>query len=482
MAIVVKPITVEVSKPNVFQAIAAKQNDSNSRFLKVTFVNEGEKIDIPSSAKVTINAERNDGQSDSFFGAVNDDGTAIVPIHSWILELPGYVDCDVSIIEEDSKLTCTTFSLLVEEASHDSEDISDDEQYDVLTELINQVNTDKSMVANAIVNTASGKAVLLPDVSSIEHDIDVKVRSKNLLNPSIINTWQCNATVDSRGLIAFDTSAASGVAYARVGRVTLTKGKQYVCKAISADNIGSLLFWKPNTSTTVWAVGQYSYTPTEDITLDLAVYMKDITNQTSASCQIQLEEGTTLPTSYTPYLDVSTAKLNASGKNLASINSIEFPITSEVTVFEGDATGDFVLSFDNNLTDIGAMSASLVSYTLNGETFNLTPNSHITNKGIFKISGNLTKVLFRNWCQAQGGSVDNIQIEAGTEKTEFESYNGLETYPINADGTVEGVKRIYPTTTLTTDADAVIDATYNADTKKYIDNKFAELATAIINK
>lgn len=139
MAIVIKPITVEVSKPNVFQAIAAKQNDSNSRFLKVTFVNEGEKIEVPPSAKVTINAERNDGQSNSFFGEVNADGTVTVPIHSWILELPGIVESDISIIEEDSKLTCTTFTLLVEEASHSSGDISDSEQYDVLTDLINEV-------------------------------------------------------------------------------------------------------------------------------------------------------------------------------------------------------------------------------------------------------------------------------------------------------------------------------------------------------
>lgn len=140
MAIVIKPITVEVSKPNIFQAIAAKQNDSNSRFLKVTFVNEGEKISITPSSRVTINATRNDGQSESFFGEVNDDGTATMPIHSWILELAGHVNCDVSIIEEDSKLTCTTFSLLVEEAAHSSDDISEDEQYDVLTELINEAH------------------------------------------------------------------------------------------------------------------------------------------------------------------------------------------------------------------------------------------------------------------------------------------------------------------------------------------------------
>ena len=142
MAIVIKPITVEVSKPNVFQAIAAKQYDSNSRFLQVTFVNEGEKIPVLPTSKVTINAKRNDGMSDSFFGEVNDDGTATVPVHSWILELAGYVDCDVTIIDSEGRtLTCTKFSLLVEEASNDSDDVSGEEQQNVLSELLKTIET-----------------------------------------------------------------------------------------------------------------------------------------------------------------------------------------------------------------------------------------------------------------------------------------------------------------------------------------------------
>ena len=175
MAVVIKPITVEVSKPNVFQAIAAKQNDCNSRFLKVTFVNEGEKIFISPSATVTINATRNDGESESFFGTVNSDGTATVPIHSWILELVGYVDCDVSIIEADSKLTCTTFSLLIEKATNNSEDISQDPQYDVLVNLIAEVQKTKENVSNAIKDSVSGtSAIRLDGASPLEHDISVK--------------------------------------------------------------------------------------------------------------------------------------------------------------------------------------------------------------------------------------------------------------------------------------------------------------------
>lgn len=140
MAIVIKPITLEVSKPNVFQAIAAKQGDSNSRFIKATIANDGIMIPVLPTSTVTINAKRVDGQSESFFGEANEDGTAIVPIHSWMLELVGYVNCDVSIIDiEGRKLTTTSFTLLVEEASHNSDDVSEKEQYDFIAALSEEV-------------------------------------------------------------------------------------------------------------------------------------------------------------------------------------------------------------------------------------------------------------------------------------------------------------------------------------------------------
>jgi len=178
MAIVIKPITVEVSKPNLFQAIAAKQNDSNSRFLNVTFVNEGEKITVLPTSKTTINAKRRDGESESFYGEVNEDGTVTVPIHSWILELDGYVDCDVSIIDAESrKLTSTTFSLLVEAASNGDEDISEDPQMSVLEELIEEVKAIEEGMING--------ATFTPSVS--EDGTLSWTNDQNLENPVPVN-------------------------------------------------------------------------------------------------------------------------------------------------------------------------------------------------------------------------------------------------------------------------------------------------------
>lgn len=140
---IIKELNIEVSKPNVFQAVVAKQYDMNTRFIKATFVDFGEKITIPKSdtVQVIINALRPDGESQGFDGVINDDGTVTVPLHSWMLELVGTVTCDISVIDTKAdngkRLTTTSFTLLVEQAAWGNEGITNDPQYSLLIELLN---------------------------------------------------------------------------------------------------------------------------------------------------------------------------------------------------------------------------------------------------------------------------------------------------------------------------------------------------------
>lgn len=139
MAQIIQKISVEVSKPNFFQAIVAKQYDSGTRFVKATFIHNNEKVHIEPTATVTINATRCDGSKDSFAGEVNDDGTATLPLTYWMLELVGTVKCDISVLSGDSRLTSTNFDLEVEKASNNGGDVSEDESYDVLLSLVERV-------------------------------------------------------------------------------------------------------------------------------------------------------------------------------------------------------------------------------------------------------------------------------------------------------------------------------------------------------
>lgn len=167
MAQVIKEIQLEVSKPNFIQAIVAKQNDNKSRFLRVQLVDNGKKIEVPDTATVTINARRSDGGEDKFAGTVDDgQGTVLVPLTYWMLELEGRVISDVSVYSSDKILTTTNFTIEVERASCQDNDISpDDADIDVLTSLIldvQQVKTNydvKHTYDPTSTNAISGKGV-----------------------------------------------------------------------------------------------------------------------------------------------------------------------------------------------------------------------------------------------------------------------------------------------------------------------------------
>lgn len=176
MAQITKEITVDVAKKNLFQAIVAKQNDSNSRFLKVTLCNEGTKIEVPSNATALINAERADDGSKAFAGTVNGDGTVTVPLTNWMLELDDIVRCSISIIGSDEeKLTSTSFSVEVESAETTSSDISEDENYDILVRLISDTSDAKlacetaSVAANSATDLAK-KATTAANASAEKAD------------------------------------------------------------------------------------------------------------------------------------------------------------------------------------------------------------------------------------------------------------------------------------------------------------------------
>lgn len=147
--IITQEITVDVAKKNAFNAIVAKQLDLNSRFLKIKLTDMGNKLFVNSNATVLIDAQRSDNNAKSFKCVVNDDGTITAPLKHWMLELEGYVKCDITIVDADnSKLTSTTFSLLVEKRVCECDTVTDDDGNDLIVTLINDVSVAKEDIEN----------------------------------------------------------------------------------------------------------------------------------------------------------------------------------------------------------------------------------------------------------------------------------------------------------------------------------------------
>lgn len=140
MAQIVKELSLDVAAVNRIQAVLAKQYDYKSRYLLVQLTDNGTNITVESTSVVTINASRADGESAAFLGTVETDGRVRVPLAYWMLELDDVVKCDISVVDtEGRKLTTTNFTIEVEHANYSGEDIEEDENYDLLVALLEEV-------------------------------------------------------------------------------------------------------------------------------------------------------------------------------------------------------------------------------------------------------------------------------------------------------------------------------------------------------
>lgn len=214
---IIKELNIEVSKPNVFQAVVAKQYDMNTRFIKATFVDYGEKITIPQSAtlKVVINALRNDGLSKGFEGEINADGTVTVPLHSWMLELVGTVVCDISVIDtaedDEKKLTTTSFTLIVEQAAWGGDDIASDPQGDVLIDLLNRVETAGEMAEEALQKSTEANAVYDRMVEATRESEAIVTDWHNEIDKTNGRIDELVAMRETAPVTDFEISAGNGV-------------------------------------------------------------------------------------------------------------------------------------------------------------------------------------------------------------------------------------------------------------------------------
>lgn len=111
--IVETPIILDISDSNRLM-LTAKQNDSESRYLRVTIRDAGVDQPIPSGNRVTIGYKRPDGSSSTSEGVVNEDGTATILIPATALALAGIVTATVTVLDGSVVLSTCNFRITVE--------------------------------------------------------------------------------------------------------------------------------------------------------------------------------------------------------------------------------------------------------------------------------------------------------------------------------------------------------------------------------
>jgi hypothetical protein len=196
---------------------------------------------------------------------------------------------------------------------------------------------------------------------------------------------------------------------------------------------------------------------------------------------------------------LSTIEVSRYGKNLLSNDILDFE--NNWSVFSGSTKRyDFPKLIPNQSYTFSFESLKTLNsygyfrlYKTNGtENTVVTRFSELgpirTHSATFTVEEETTYFLYLNTSGASGmltdgkfSAIGNFQLEPGTSRTAYEPYIEPTTYQVNANGIVDGVTSISPKMTLVSSNDgAVINCTYNVDTKTYIDNKFAELQALIL--
>ena len=380
--------------------------------------------------------------------------------------------------------------------------------------------------SNALTKTVSGEAISATDASPIEHEMDVKVQGKNLLDVStamlISNAQTTQVTYERTDTGIKATLPAALGYYARVGyrigsteemrgkTFTISYGNCVLSDIAKVGNIRVILFktegyvggdeGKRFITIGGNSAGQSSFTftiPQDANTEYMHVgfllgisEVKDIVAGASVEWRnIQVEEGATA-TAYAPYIeDISTVKVKKYGKNL-------FKATTEQKVLKGitadrqedgsyhiygtsDGTGDFWM--DMNITlPRGKYTGSGCPTGGSSTTYFIEYHNRTTGKGKIDYGTGATfetaetNTIVVHMVVKSGQTVDLIfkpMIEVGAGDKVYEPYIEPIEYPVSADGIVDGVTPIYPTTTLVTDtAGVVIDCTYNRDINRVLDD------------
>lgn len=139
MAKIIKELTLDVVRDNDGCTVAARQNDVGSRFIRAYITADRHRVELDKSMGAVINACRPDGEKNGFVGEIDVDGAVTVPISPWMLKVFGSVKCDISIFDGSERLTTMPFYVSVEESLYDGEGIEAEEEYTLLSSLIEEL-------------------------------------------------------------------------------------------------------------------------------------------------------------------------------------------------------------------------------------------------------------------------------------------------------------------------------------------------------
>ena len=338
-----------------------------------------------------------------------------------------------------------------------------------------------SLHANAIKGKINGAIVRVDDVSPVEHEFDVRVRSKNLIPyPYRYTTVTINDitfTDNGDGSITVKGTAKGDARFLLQENVFFGSSMESGTKDSATNGEYTISGKRILYSAATNQVMIYIYSGT---TINETIYP-------------QLELGITA-TEFTPYTDPSIVKVIRCGKNLINIPDMTVSSTRAKAWNAKDMgefllpSGTYAISADYEQKDTQTRVCVSVRSRMDANV-NYTSIAIAGTEKSGKLKGTFTipdgefgvrLYFYSNHAQDAVNSIctfSNVQIEKGEDVTGFEEYKGEES-EVSSDGTAKGITSLAPTMTLLPDkAGVTLELDYNKDVNKVIE----ELTNAIIS-
>ena len=422
-----------------------------------------------------------------------------------------------NVIENTSTLkkSASGSAILIDDVSpvtHDmSVKISSIPKKNLLNRLIAKAySSDMSVPTEDFINTYCSKKISFKQGTTYTFSI------KSVSGFSGNVAWAPKFYIFDNGSLFVSNATSPPVVFSTDFFTSDSSANEYVCSNGTA-------LWNKNNMIGNQGPWSMTITPVKDFEAVFIVTDGNVTDSIIVT-EAQIEVGSTA-TSYAPYIenpvtDLTAVKVSRCGKNL-------LPLADSGIYYKGTIAGgapiiynsSFVISNFNNIDMSLYKGVYAVIKLTENETYTLTVNNLVNNCATKQIRftvgfrssestifGTSEKdgtysaynqpsftftvpngypyclVGFYNYPTVSGDTVsfDAMQLEYGPTATEYEPYITPTDYTPNADGTVNGVTSLYPSTILITDTEGVIiDCEYYKDID--VDDIIERTATTYTN-
>lgn len=523
---------MDLVRKGITPRIYGMQGDKDTRIIELVFREQGAPWHIPLEATAIIGFCKPDGSGGNYDTLPDDSqacktsgNIATVTLVKQVFECPGDVHVVVRLISEAKEISAFPITVCVQpnpglkvfsdsyykiagslpdsgwspnkllgtdasgnvvakEAVHTTgESTTDVMSQKAVTDAIDTLEAaklDKSdannIFASAINIEAKGKAISVNDVSSLAHKVKCKVDGINLASVSDFSFIEASPLIKLRSTVPAGTKIT-------ISCDIVTQSSASVIFQLRGDDDGKGLSGAGYINKATDSNRKYFTTTVPAGWKKWRLYIGDSVNQVEIK-NFMIEVGNT-PTNFEPYVsDLSKVRVTRCGKNMFDINRANEIVNKSNRFW-------FMLKPNTKYT----VSTNMPKFTTTASVY-VNGGSSVNNG--CSVENPITVTTGANgrlYIDLRNVSIDDetydaynliktggawLQLEEGSAPTDYEPYEGSD-FTTSPDGSVSGMAALSPDMSIFTgSSNVIVDITYNADTKKYIDGKFAELQNAII--